>query len=208
MGMLVGMQDALHSVSQALLIPTIGVLLLLLLGTVVCIGSVLAEAITERRYLKDHVPQLVESMHGKTKEEMISLVEESGLLRRQKKTLQELLQYHQLPEEERRAIAKKLIAASESFGDRRIGVTEIISRIGPMFGLMGTLIPLGPGIIALGQGDTVTLSTSLLVAFDTTIAGLISAAICFVITKIRCRWYENDMVSLESMMECILEEVK
>ncbi len=106
MGMLVGMQDALHSVSQALLIPTIGVLLLLLLGTVVCIGSVLAEAITERRYLKDHVPQLVESMHGKTKEEMICLVEESGLLRRQKKTLQELLQYHQLPEEERRAIAK------------------------------------------------------------------------------------------------------
>lgn len=39
-----------------------------------------------------------------------------------------------------------------------------------MLGLLGTLIPLGPGIIALGQGDTQTLSTSLLTAFDTTIA--------------------------------------
>ena len=135
------------------------------------------------------------------------MLTESGLLRRQKKTLIELLQYQELPEEERRAIAKKLIAVSEDWYERRVGITEMISRIGPMFGLMGTLIPLGPGIIALGQGDTVTLSTSLLVAFDTTIAGLISAVICFVITKIRRRWYENDMISMESMMDCILEEV-
>ena len=207
MGIFAGMQDALHSVSQGLLIPTIAILLLLLIGTVVCIGSIVAESITERRHLKEHVPKLVESMHGKSKEEMEHLLTESGLLRRQKKTLIELLQYQELPEEERRAIAKKLIAVSEDWYERRVGITEMISRIGPMFGLMGTLIPLGPGIIALGQGDTVTLSTSLLVAFDTTIAGLISAVICFVITKIRRRWYENDMISMESMMDCILEEV-
>ena len=34
----------------------------------------------------------------------------------------------------------------------------MIAKLGPMFGLLGPLIPLGPGIVALGQGDTVTLS--------------------------------------------------
>lgn len=54
-----------------------------------------------------------------------------------------------------------------------------------MLGLLGTLIPLGPGIIALGQGDTQTLSTSLLTAFDTTIAGLCAAAVCLVVTTLQ-----------------------
>ena len=59
-----------------------------------------------------------------------------------------------------------------------------------MFGLMGTLIPLGPGLIALGQGDTKTLSDSLLIAFDTTIAGLVAGAIAYVVSGIRKSWYE------------------
>ena len=74
-------------------------------------------------------------------------------------------------------------------------------------GLLGTLIPLGPGIVALGQGDTVTLSESMNVAFDTTIAGVISAAVASVISHIRKRWYNDDMVSLETLMEAVLEEV-
>ena len=75
-----------------------------------------------------------------------------------------------------------------------------------MFGLMGTLIPLGPGLIALGQGDTKTLSSSLLIAIDTTVAGLISAAVSYIISSVRNRWYEEYMVNLETVMECILEE--
>ena len=71
---------------------------------------------------------------------------------------------------------------------------------------MGTLIPLGPGIIALGQGDTFTLSNSLLIAFDTTVAGLVCALIALVISTIRKIWYRNDMSILETLMECILEE--
>ena len=45
------------------------------------------------------------------------------------------------------------------------------------------------------------------VAFDTTIAGVISAAAASVISHIRKRWYNDDMVSLETLMEAVLEEV-
>ena len=61
----------------------------------------------------------------------------------------------------------------------------MIAKLGPMFGLLGTLIPLGPGIVALGQGDTATLAGSLGVAFDTTIVGVISAAVACVISNVR-----------------------
>ena len=75
-----------------------------------------------------------------------------------------------------------------------------------MFGLMGTLIPLGPGLIALGQGDTKTLSDSLLIAFDTTVAGLISGAVSYVISGVRKSWYEQYMIGLETIFEAVLEE--
>lgn len=65
---------------------------------------------------------------------------------------------------------------------------------------------LGPGIIALGQGDTQTLSTSLLTAFDTTIAGLCAAAVCLVVTTLRKRWYGGYMADLETLMDCVCEE--
>lgn len=203
-----GIKETLHAVSQGFLIPTIVVLLLLLIVTVAIVGSLIAEALSERRRMKENIPQLVSQLHGKRIGEMEQLLRQSGLLKRQKRTLLELLSYQDLPPDELRAIAKKLIAQEEAHYDRVLGWTELISKIAPMFGLMGTLIPLGPGIMALGQGDIKSLSDSILVAFDTTVAGLISAAVCMVVTRIRKSWYEGYMVSMESLMECILEEVE
>ena len=75
-----------------------------------------------------------------------------------------------------------------------------------MLGLMGTLIPLGPGLIALGVGDTLALSSSLGVAFDTTVAGLVVSLVTYVLTKVRSRWYENYMNALESATTGLLEK--
>ena len=38
------------------------------------------------------------------------------------------------------------------------------------------------------------------------LAGLISAAVSYIISSVRNRWYEEYMVNLETVMECILEE--
>lgn len=71
---------------------------------------------------------------------------------------------------------------------------------------MGTLIPLGPGIMALGQGDLTSLSSSLLMAFDTTVAGLAVAVVCFLVSKVRRRWYTDYLRSLEGLANVILEK--
>jgi len=104
--------------------------------------------------------------------------------------------------------AVTLIKAEKTKYEGIVKLTDGIARLGPMFGLLGTLIPLGPGIIALGRGDTFTLSQSLLTAFDTTVAGLISAAAAFVISGVRKRWYAKHVAELESKAEDILNETE
>jgi biopolymer transport protein ExbB/TolQ len=200
--------DTMHTITHGLQVPTIIVLLILTLVTVIILGSVIVEFFTERKVLKANIPALMAAVHGKSMAEINDLINKSEILKSQKQALSELIKYSYLPDEELEAIAKKLLAKTEDRFNKIVSYTDLIARVAPMFGLMGTLIPLGPGLIALGQGDTKTLADSLLIAFDTTILGLVCAAISYIISKIRNRWYEDYMVSLEGIMECILEEAK
>lgn len=199
-------RDILRAVSSSLQIPAIIILLLLILVTIVMLGSFVAEIFSERKALKADIPKLVDSMQGKNSIELKKIIEESGLLKRQKAAALELIDRITYPDNTREALARQLIADEENRYAKITRITDLIAKIAPMFGLMGTLIPLGPGIIGLAQGDTKTLSDSILIAFDTTVAGLISAAVSFAISGVRKGWYEQYMVGLETIMETILEE--
>ena len=65
-----------------------------------------------------------------------------------------------------------------------------------MLGLMGTLIPLGPGLAALGEGDLQVLTTAMITAFDTTVIGLLAGMIGFVLGRLRRRWYDRALLAL------------
>ncbi len=196
--------DTLRMVAGSLQIPTVIILLALILLTIGMLGGFLVEAFTERRLLKVSIPELVDSLHGKSISEVQRIIDDSGLLKRQKEAYQEVVKRTALPDDLREALARQ-IAADEEYRYRRIvKVTDLVARIAPMFGLMGTLIPLGPGLIALGQGDTKTLSDSLMIAFDTTIAGLVSGAVSYFISGIRKGWYEQYMSWTQTIMETIL----
>jgi biopolymer transport protein ExbB/TolQ len=62
---------------------------------------------------------------------------------------------------------------------------------------MGTLIPLGPGLAALGEGELTILTTAMTVAFDTTVIGLLAGIIGFVLGRMRRRWYDAAVEQLE-----------
>lgn len=201
-----GVKDILRAVSSGLQTPTIVILILLLLITILMLGSIIAEVFSERARLKAKIPQIIDEMQEKSQAELEAIIEKSGLLKRQKKAAHELIIRGKLPEATREALARQLIFEEENRYAKITYITDMVAKIAPMFGLMGTLIPLGPGLMALGQGDTKTLAGSLLIAFDTTVAGLISSAVAYVISTIRKRWYEQYMVGLETIMETILEE--
>ncbi|PVZ71566.1 MotA/TolQ/ExbB proton channel family protein [Pelagibaculum spongiae] len=86
---------------------------------------------------------------------------------------------------------KATINQVEKLARKRIERADFITRISPMLGLMGTLIPLGPGLAALGDGELKILTTAMTVAFDTTVMGLLAGIFGFVLARLRRRWYSD-----------------
>lgn len=196
--------DVMHTITNALQVPVIVLLMLLAVLMVVIVGMLVAEFFTERRYFKLSVPKLVDDLQESSDPEAV--VRESGMLRRQKAALFELLSHPLATPSERESMAVNIVAQEQAIFDNRVKVTDFISKVAPMLGLMGTLIPLGPGVIAIGAGDTETLSMSLLVAFDTTIMGLVVASIALLVSTIRKAWYAKYSAAFEAACEVVLEK--
>ena len=188
--------DILHAVAQGLLAPVIIVLLAFVIYAIFLIGSVIVEAVTERRNFRIVISKFLTSIACAKEEDLADVVIDSGLLRRQKVSLLTLWSYRSLPSETLETLAKRLLAIQELRYGRITGRTDAAVRLAPMFGLMGTLIPLGPGIVALGQGQTDVLAASIGVAFDTTVG------------RIRGNWYENYLGALEAAMCTMLEKIE
>jgi biopolymer transport protein ExbB/TolQ len=72
-----------------------------------------------------------------------------------------------------------------------------LTRVAPMLGLMGTLIPLGPALTGLASGDVAVLSSHLVVAFTATVIGVLIGCCSFTMGLVRKHWYQHDMGELE-----------
>lgn len=80
---------------------------------------------------------------------------------------------------------------------------RLLLRAGPSLGLIGTLIPMGTGLAALGQGDMTRLSADLVIAFTTTVVGLAVGTTAFFIYTARRRWIEEDIKNMELATELL-----
>lgn len=179
------------------------ILIAMLIISLILVGGLIAEMF-QRKYLTVKASSVIDAIkNGKNSPTVI--IKNSSLLAKQKRLLLELTIHNGLSNEMKENFASSLIDNYSENLDFVIKKSDLIVKLGPTFGLLGTLIPLGPGIIALAQGDTATLSYSLLAAFDTTVIGLIAASICTVISMIRKRWYAKDKIMLTLIMEAVLE---
>lgn len=200
------MQELLHNIAQGLLYPTMAILIVLLVYAIWCIGSLCVEGLVERRHFRVAMPELLARIDDASYDGLYAVIDASGLLGYQKRELETLVAYGYLPEESRVALAKRMLSEQEDAYTKVASRTDIVAKIAPMIGLMGTLIPLGPGVVALGQGQTELLSSSIEIAFDTTIAGLTVAIVSMIVSRFRKRWYEGYLTAMESIMDAILEK--
>jgi len=89
------------------------------------------------------------------------------------------------------------VARVQTIARHRLERADLLARIPPMLGLMATIIPLGPGLAALGNGDPAKLASAVTVAFDATVLGLVAGIGGLVIGKLRRRWYEETLDAME-----------
>jgi biopolymer transport protein ExbB/TolQ len=73
---------------------------------------------------------------------------------------------------------------------------RITSRVAPMLGLVATMIPMGPALLAVSSGDTKGIAANLVVAFSAVIVALLAAAIAFTVLSIRRRWLLEELNEL------------
>lgn len=95
------------------------------------------------------------------------------------------------------AAAEETLAQFELAAQRRLEPSRLLVRAGPALGLMGTLIPLVPGLAALGEGEITGLATELRTAFAATILGLAVGLVGFALTLVRSRLYAEQLHLLE-----------
>ena len=181
-------------ISGALLIPVMLGLLFGLLVACLVFGRAIRE-LTERlgfaKAKKDYAAAIENSQSGET------------LPTRGGGKLGEAI--NKIAETSDALLVEKTIAEAESYWQAQLEKLQSWVRMGPSIGLMGTLIPLGPGLLALAEGDLATLSANLIIAFATTVVGIVIALICGGVHAVRKRWYREDAILLAFAAERMLE---
>lgn len=93
----------------------------------------------------------------------------------------------------------------EVFAAKQLEAERIVTRVAPMLGLVATMIPMGPALKALSEGNIQGISDSLIVAFSAVIFGLIAASLTFWISTVRRRWLMTELQDAESIDKRLAE---
>lgn len=201
--------SGLNMIAQSLQIPVIIFLIIFAFFAILTLGSLVSEYTSRKKITPDSLEKLIYSISNATSsDELMNIIKNAKLYENQKVILVKILRAESLTSQTRETLARKLIEFEETKMSKTIERTDIVTRIGPTLGLMGTLIPMGPGLAALGAGDVNTLANAIIVAFDTTVVGIGSGAVGYLVSKIRRRWYEEDLSNLDALCDAILDKLK
>ena len=200
--------STLNMISQSLQIPVIIFLVIFAISAVLAIGGLVAEYTSRKKVTPDLIEELIYSISNATSlEEIKNVIKNARIYESQKVVLIKILRSSSLTKDSRHALAKKLIEFEENKFSKTIEKTDVVTRIGPTLGLMGTLIPMGPGLAALGAGDVNTLANAIIVAFDTTVVGIGAGAVAYFVSKVRRRWYEEYLSNLDALADALLDKL-
>lgn len=191
--------DILYWISTGLLVPVIVLLIILFIRALLLVGSFYGQYLSIRKteaLLREELnaltPATVTELSGKLPEKSSSLVIGS---------IRQILNAQDSPAQIQRLIANFEIAA-----DKDLAISKTLTKLGPILGLMGTLIPMGPALAGLASGDIASMAYNMQIAFATTVVGLVAGAVGFLTQQVKQRWYLQDMTNLEFIAELINEK--
>ena len=202
------LDTSLSAISQGLQIPVIILLLLILIFAVYTLGKLLSEYFSRKKVPVKLIKEMIYDIYdAESCEDIKSIVNNADIQKSQKAVLIELAESEHLSKKSRETLARRLIDNEEDKITQNLQKTDIITKVGPTLGLMGTLIPMGPGLAALGTGDVTTLASAITVAFNTTILGIGSGAATYLASKLRRRWFGEYLANLDALMDAILDNI-
>ena len=186
--------DILYWISTGLLVPVIVLLIILFCRAILLAGSFYGQYLSIRKTetrneLSKLTPDTVEELSSKLPENSRSLVITY---------MRQVLDTRDTPAQVQRLLANFEIAA-----DKDLAISKTLTKLGPILGLMGTLIPMGPALAGLASGDIASMAYNMQIAFATTVVGLVAGAVGFLTQQVKQRWYLQDMTNLEFISELL-----
>lgn len=192
---------ALFWVANSLLVPDIILLLLLFIRSIIMLGELYSQFRTKRKY--DRIfSQPIKELSLETTGALF------GLLPQKDNTLftnylRELLLASPSPD-----YSDYLLNSFENKVERELLFPRLMSKVGPMLGLMGTLIAMSPALVGLSQGDITGMAYNMQIVFATTVVGIVIALVGILTTSLKQRWYANDLNRLEYVASILDQQAK
>jgi biopolymer transport protein ExbB/TolQ len=199
-----GIIGAMFMISNSLLYPVIIILLGLVVWSLISVGQFLSEYASRSRDIarlkagcRDAYEHIQKQEYNKAAE-VLNASGSNDLLKNFIADLVASLRASKFSVE-----AEKLLQDYELKITKELEKARLVAKLGPMFGLMGTLIPLGPALMGLTSGDIQQLATNMVVAFSTTVLGLLTGGIAYAIVVVKKRWYTQDLSDMEYVVEVL-----
>lgn len=186
--------NILYWISTGLLVPVIVLLIFFFIRSLVLIGGFFGQYMQVKKL---SVP-LQEKIAKLTAESYSEFAEE---LPEKPKTLLASYAKQIMDARGNEAKTELLLSEYELDASKEISTSKILTKMGPILGLMGTLIPMGPALVGLANGDIASMAYNMQVAFATTVVGLTVSAIGFITQQAKERWSVKDITVLEYLAE-------
>lgn len=177
-------------VANSLLIPDIIILLILFARSLLLLGGFYNQFITKRKNDKIVNPLIETLTQESIKELQIALPKKDNSL--YIKYLKSLLD-NTINE----AYADFNISNFENDLEKDLSLSKMLAKLGPVLGLIGTLIAMSPALVGLSTGDISGMAYNMQVVFATTVVGLVVSAIGLVTLQVKQRWYAKEVNNLD-----------
>ena len=192
--------DILFWISTGLLVPVIVLLIYFFIRALILAGSFFGQYIDRQRVMKRVQPDI----DALTVAEVEQLADKlPNKLPNKSRSLFVVYLRQMLAAGDNIPKVDKIMAEYESAADKDLSISKMLTKMGPMLGLMGTLIPMGPALVGLSTGDIASMAYNMQVAFATTVVGLFSSAVGFATQQAKQRWYLSELNDLEYVANLI-----
>lgn len=190
--------NILFWISNGLLVPVVILLLLFFVRAIVLAAGFFGEY-----YRRKTILQSTQFINSALRDDIVggigSLADMPGNLYVAR--LKDMLAHY-----DNTAYCERLVSNFEVDAAKELSGSRILMKLGPMLGLMGTLIPMGPALVGLAAGDISSMAYNMQVAFATTVVGMLIAAVGVATLQVRQRWYARELNNLEYVKTMLCHE--
>lgn len=191
--------EVLYWISTGLLVPVIVLLILLFLRSLLLLGTFFGQYLNMRR-TESALAKLFKNLKRDGVDEMAANLPTKNCTLVVDTIRQVVEASHG---ESSEAQIDRVVGEFELQSAKEMSVSRTLTKMGPMLGLMGTLIPMGPALVGLAAGDIASMAYNMQVAFATTVIGLFAGAIGWLTQSAKQRWYMSDVNRLDFLSELL-----